>query len=89
MPTSAAAYIRTSSPLVVRSLLTGKAAIDQMADDFRRLVVTKGGVDADDLLVAGWTQIQITTYGNRAREIALRESVRDIAEVKARRRRVA
>jgi hypothetical protein len=89
MPTSAAAYIKTSSPLVIRSLLTDAAAVDQMADDFRRLVVTKGGVDAEDLLVAGWDQEQVNQYGHQARRLAIAASVRELEHVKPRRRRRA
>lgn len=71
-----AAVIRSRSPLVVRSLLTGRNALGQMADDFRTLVVTAGGVVAEDLLVLGWTQEQINQHGAKARTKALEASVR-------------
>lgn len=71
-----AAVIRQRSPLVVRSQLTGRNALAQMADDFRMMVVTAGGVVADDLLVIGWTQAQINTLGAKARTRALEASVR-------------
>lgn len=68
--------ILTSAGPIVRSALTGRNAVARMADDFRRLVVTKGGVDNEDLLVAGWTQAQINALGSRARTVALAASVR-------------
>jgi hypothetical protein len=73
---SPARTIRQRSPLIVRSLLTGRAALAQMADDFRTLVVTAGGVVNEDLLVIGWTQQQIDAHGSKARTQALAASVR-------------
>lgn len=75
-PSTPASVIRHASPLVVRSTLTGRLALAQMADDFRTLVVTAGGVVADDLLVIGWTQRQIDELGSKARTKALAASVR-------------
>ena len=74
---SPAAVIRYRSPLIVRSLLAGRNAVEQMADDFRTLVVTKGGIDAEDLLVIGWTQAQINAHGHSARTLALHAAVRE------------
>lgn len=73
---SVAGHIRRRSALIVRSLLGERAALDQMADDFRTLVVTTGGVCNEDLLVIGWTQEQINKHGARARTRALEASVR-------------
>jgi len=75
-PPSPAALIRRGSPLIVRSRLKSRDAIAQMAEDFRQLVVTTGGVLAEDLLVIGWTQQQIDAHGSRARTRALEASVR-------------
>lgn len=85
MPLAPAAVIRTRSPLIVRSLLAGRAAVDQMADDFRTLVVTKGGVEAEDLLVIGWTQAQVNQHGSEARTLGLMETVRETAHPRQRR----
>jgi hypothetical protein len=89
MSTSAAVTIRTRSPLVVRSTLSPTAAVDQMADDFRQLVASKGGVESEDLAVLGWTQAQINTHGHQARTLALADSVRDVAADRPRRRKAA
>lgn len=85
---SPAALIRQRSAMVVRSLLTGRVAVEQMADDFRTLVVSKGDVNAEDLLVIGWTQAQINTHGHQARTLALAAAVREV-EHHHRRRRAA
>lgn len=73
---SPASSIRLRSPMVVRSILTGRNARAQMADDFRTLVVTAGGVVNEDLLVIGWTQAQINSHAASARERAMAASVR-------------
>lgn len=72
-----------------RSLLAGRAAVDQMADDFRVLVVTKGSVENEDLLVAGWKQDQINAHGAAARIQALEETVRVDSRSRANARRAA
>jgi hypothetical protein len=73
---SPAARIRSGSPLVVRHLLTGRRAVAQMADDFQTLVVGKGSVENEDLLVIGWTQALINQHAATARLRALEASVR-------------
>lgn len=73
---SPAELIRRGSPLIVRSRLAARDAVAQMAEDFRQLVVTAGGVVNEDLLVIGWTQQQINAHGSRARTRALEHSVR-------------
>lgn len=77
MPLSPALRLRNRSA-IVRSQLPDREAADQMADDFRQLVVTAGGVVNEDLLVLGWTQAQITRHGSTARVIALEHTVREV-----------
>ena len=68
--------IATVSPIIdtslvaARSTLTEKAAVDQMADDFRTIATRSGGVTREDLSVAGWTTAQIDAHGTAARELA-------------------
>jgi hypothetical protein len=83
---SPANTIRQRSPLIVRSLLSGNEATEHMADDFRTLVVNKGGVEAEDLHVLGWTQEQINKHAQAARFLALKWSVREATPVKPRRK---
>lgn len=84
---SPAEIIRQRSPLIVRSLLKASDAVEQMAHDFNELVVIKGGVEADDLQVIGWTQAQINKHGSEARTLGLQQMVRETEHVRQRRPR--
>jgi len=69
--TPRAASARTTAP---RPDLAGKTAIETMADDMRIALTRTGSVTRDDLLQIGWTSVQVTTFGDRARELAVRLS---------------
>ncbi len=56
-----------------RSLIRGEPAVEAMADDMRVAVTRTGAVTIDDLKVIGWTALQITLYGDKARERAQRD----------------
>lgn len=64
------------SPYIVRALLTGKNAIEQMADDFRVIATRLGNVDRADLELLGWLNAQIDLHGGAARQKALAMEVR-------------
>jgi hypothetical protein len=64
------------SPYVVRALLAGKKAVEQMADDFRIINTRLGHVDRDDLELLGWLNEQIDKHGGAARQKALAAEVR-------------
>ena len=72
---------RTIQPLAIsaslvapRAPMTGKAAVEQMADDFRVINTRAGNVTTDDLSLVGWTQAQIAKHGVAARELAAAQS---------------
>lgn len=60
------------SPYLDRAAIrSAERAVDQMADDFRVIIAAKGGVDADDLELLGWTAPQIEQHGKSARQRAM------------------
>jgi hypothetical protein len=59
--------------------LKDAAAIETMADDMRVVITRTGSVTKDDLFQIGWTSAQVTLYGDRAREMAVRLSMADAA----------
>ena len=55
-------------PYVDRAALAGRAAIEQMAEDFQTFVANVGSISQDDLEVLGWTRAQIVLHAQDARE---------------------
>ena len=53
-----------------RAVLTGDAAIAQLADDMRYAVTRLGNVTQDDMSLLGWSRTQLATYEIAARERA-------------------
>lgn len=64
----------TYSPYLNRAALRGREAVEQMADDFRMLVTSCGGVTQDDLEALGWPAATVIAIGKQARLQAFRDS---------------
>jgi hypothetical protein len=65
----------TSAITAARAPMTGKAAVEQMADDMRIINTRNGNVTTDDLSLLGWTGKQIAEHGAAAREAAAAASL--------------
>ncbi|MDI1265006.1 MAG: hypothetical protein PS018_17285 [bacterium] len=60
------------SPYLDRGRLRGKAAIEQMAGDFRQFAAVAGSVNQDELELLGWSATQIALHAPDARRYANR-----------------
>lgn len=73
-PDKRASFRMAYSPYLDRARLKGKAAIAQMAFDFRTFAANAGSVSQDDLELLGWSRSQIALHASDARHCANQQS---------------
>lgn len=53
-----------------RAGLEGRAAVERMADDFRKASQREGGLTRSEMKLSGWTDQQIDAFGDAANILA-------------------